>query len=375
MELLSEPNTALDLYGRATLIRDWFAVNGERLKGFVRMEPAPAQEPRVTTDGDPTLEPGPMIDQKHQFATEAIRLAVIRDGVAEEHDIIQRELSEERVTAFTDQVRTAAQGSNPIEESFKRAGAFLLLAHDREELPEERGWNVLEPKAFLAEDSQTGHIYYTPLEGGRWGSDIAFDMTASFCREMDDSPKVVAALNTPENAVSAMDDAIAELGDPEELLLVWAGDWFDVEVNLNRVQPEGYQPQWQLQEPQMSWRIGRYRGHPIVRGPRHGERRLYAVDSRSWGILVRGQFEGDQDISVEISPVSQERAHELLEVNPEYFPDEPDLESKLLKLQASVQIRILIREEFRVRDRFRGRVIHALPELAIPNGAAKEEPE
>ena len=374
MELLTEPSTTLDLKGRATRIRDWFAANGERLKGFVRTEQAPTLEQRATSEADPILQAGPTVDERHEFATETIRLAVIRDGTAEEYDIIQRELSEERVSAFIGQVRATARGSNPIEESFRKAGAFLL-PNNGEQLPEERSWNRLGPKAFLAEDSQTGHFYYTPLEGDQWSRDIAFDMTVSFCREMDDSPKSVAELDTPENVVTAMDDAIAALGHPAELLLVWAGEWFEVEVDLNRQQPKGYQPQWQLQEPQMSWRIGRYQGHPIVRGPRSGERRLYVVDPSSWGILVRGQFEDDQDISIEVNATSQERAYELLEANPDYFPDEPDLESKLRKLQATVQIRILIREEFRVRDRSRGRVIQALPELAIPNGGANVEPE
>ena len=131
-------------------------------------------------------------------------------------------------------------------------------------------------------------------------------------------------LTRPENVLKAIDDMMAEFGDTEELLLMWAGDWFQIEIELNREQPKGYQPQWQLQEPQMSWRIGRYRGHPIVRGSRNGERRFYVVDPSSWGTLVRGQFEGDQDIRVEINTVSEERANELLELNPDYFPDEPD---------------------------------------------------
>ena len=126
----------------------------------------------------------------------------------------------------------------------------------------------------------------------------------------------------------------------------------------------------------MSWRIGRYRGHPIVRGSRNGERRFYIVDPSSWGTLVRGQFEGDQDIRVEINTVSEERANELLELNPDYFPDEPDLESKLRKLQSMVQMRIGIREEFRVSDRSRGRLVRALPEyLSVPNVDAIGEPE
>ena len=93
-------------------------------------------------------------------------------------------------------------------------------------------------------------------------------------------------------------------------------------------------------------------------------------------ILVRRQFEGDQDIRVEINTVSEERANELLDLNPDYFPDEPDLESKLRKLQSMVQMSIGIREEFRVSDRSRGRLVRALPEyLSVPNVDAIGEAE
>ena len=272
MELLPEPSSTLDPERKATQIRDWFAANGDHLKGFVRTERAPTLQPGASSEADPTVDAGTTRDERQQFATETIRLAAIRDDRAEEHDIGQRELSAERVTAFTDQIRAAALGSNPIEESFRKAGAFLLLPTDGDDLPEERGWNRLEPKGYLAEDFQTGHIYYSPMQGDRWGLNVAYDITLMLCREMDDGPKSVAALDTPENVLRALDDTITSLGGPDELLLVWGGDWFEVEIELNRDQPEGYQPQWQLQESQMSWRIGRYRGHPIVRGPRDGER-------------------------------------------------------------------------------------------------------
>ena len=104
-------------------------------------------------------------------------------------------------------------------------------------MPEERGWNRLEPKAFLAEDSQTGHIHYSPMEGDRWGRDIAFDITVMLCREIDDGPESVASLDTPENVLKAIDDMMAEFGDTEELLLMWAGDWFQIEIELKAESP------------------------------------------------------------------------------------------------------------------------------------------
>ena len=211
MELLSEPSTTLDLHRRATQIRDWFAANSDGLKGFVQTEQGPRLEPRATTELSPTLETGPTRDERQQFATDAIGLAVIRDDAAEERDVIQRDINPQRVSAFIDEIRVAAKDSNPIEESFRMAGAFLLLSNYGPNLPDERRWNRLEPKAFLAEDSQTGHIYYSPMEGDRWGRDIASDITVMLCREIDDGPEYVAPLDTPENVLKAIDDMMADV--------------------------------------------------------------------------------------------------------------------------------------------------------------------
>ena len=70
---------------------------------------------------------------------------------------------------------------------------------------------------------------------------------------------------------------------------------------------------------------------------------------------MRAQVEGDQDLLVEVVPISAERAQELLTANPDYFPDDPDQASKLRKLQAHVVITVAARMEFRVTDPFRAR--------------------
>ena len=58
--------------------------------------------------------------------------------------------------------------------------------------------------------------------------------------------------------------------------------------------------------------MGRYRGHPILRETRHDGRCVYIVEPGTWGYFVRAQYEGGQDLRIEIAPVSAERARELL---------------------------------------------------------------
>ena len=94
-------------------------------------------------------------------------------------------------------------------------------------------------------------------------------------------------------------------------------------------------------------------------GPRTGERRVYVVEPGTWGCLARGKFEGDQELRVEVNPVSGERARELLEANPNHFVSEPDEESKLRKLQTCVEMIVAARHEFRGTDPSRARRIIA----------------
>ena len=338
-ELATTRDGTLNLRGTATKVLEWFSQNSERVQHLVQIDP------------ETTME------RRRELALEALRLAVHQDEVAEEYNTIQRNLSPERVSAFIEGIRTEALQANPIEETFHRAGSYLHLPSGSEGMPTERGVNRLEPKAYLAEDSKTGRIYYEPLKGDRWGRDLAYGITLMLCTALDEAPRISVPLNSPRSMLHAVDDVADELACPDELLLVVAGDWFEVEVALNTEKPEGYTPQWQLHEPQMSWRIGRYRGHPIVRGPRDRDRRLYIVDPKTWGLFVRGQFEGGEDVKVEVTSVSAERALELLNSNPDYFSEEPDQESKLRKLQSTVQIQIGIQQEFQVKDPSRARLL------------------
>ena len=101
--------------------------------------------------------------------------------------------------------------------------------------------------------------------------------------------------------------------------------------------------------------MGQYCGHPIIEGPTRGERRVYVCEPRTWGCFVRAQFEGDQDLRIEVLPVSIERAQELLEANPGHIPSESDEESKLRKLQTCVELSVGARVGFHVIDTTRAR--------------------
>ena len=118
---------------------------------------------------------------------------------------------------------------------------------------------------------------------------------------------------------------------------------------------DGYVPAWQIPDADRVAECGRYQGHTFLRGPRNGERRLYVLEPGSWGCFVRAQCEGNQDLHIDVNPISADRARELLNSNPNHFPSEPDHESKLRKLQTYVDVAVYARTEFQVGDPSRAR--------------------
>ena len=112
---------------------------------------------------------------------------------------------------------------------------------------------------------------------------------------------------------------------------------------------------------------GRYRGQLILKGPSDGVRRLYVFEPSTWGCYIRAQFEDGQNVLVEVKPISQERAQELLELNPAHFSDQPDDESKIRKLQTRVEVGVAVRHGFRTTDPSRARKITHGEPLTEPN--------
>ena len=184
---------------------------------------------------------------------------------------------------------------------------------------------------------------------------LADGVLQDLCTALDDAQAMTAPLGSSQEFLRAIDGALDSLQPHGEVMLLLAGDWFDVLSELARQAPDGYQRARQIPEADRCGETGRYLGHPIVRGPHDGDRRLYVVEPGEWGCFVRAQVEGDQDLLVEVDSILPERARELLRAKPDYFPDEPDEASKLRKLQASVRVGAAARTEFRVVDPSRAR--------------------
>ena len=330
MELSSDAMPVIDLQGTANEVLSWFESNADRLLPFVSDQP------------DTTLE------HRREWAAGALRAAVERDEIAQDDRIIASELSPERVAGFNSSVYDTAFAVGSVERLFKECGAFLYLTEHTDPRPEKRGFFDLLSKAFLADMPSSGRTWYEPLKGDQFGRGLASDILARLCEALDEAPELSVPLNSPEELLSAFDDAKAELGNSSELVAVLAGDWMAIEVALHTGKRDGFIPAWQLPDGNRDGEWGQYHGHTLLRGPRDGERRLYLVDPGSWGCFVRAQCEGDQDLSIEIKPISADRAQQLLDENPNHIPDDSDQESKLRKLQTFVELAVCHRIEFRV---------------------------
>ena len=266
--------------------------------------------------------------------------AVATDEAAEENRIITSKLSPEKVAAFKSGVYETALGADSVEGSFERCEAFMYLNGDTDVIPDERGFIELVPKAPFADMPAGGRISYASLEGDQWGRGMANDIVRLFCEALDESPTIVAQLDTPEELFNAFDRAQAALNPVSELVAVLAGDWIDVEVALGTREHQNFVPAWQIPEADRRAEWGEYRGHTFLRGPSDGERRMYLVEPGLWGCFVRTRYGGEQDLRIDIKPVPLERAQELLDTNPNHFPDESAYENKLRKLQTHVELAV-----------------------------------
>ena len=332
MELSSNTMPTFNLHGRAQRTLDWFMNNSELVGAYVRAE----------------LELA--LEQRRELSTEALRSAVRRDEVTEDYEIIGRELSEARVAAVKSEVYDAAFSENSVERLFARAGVSLCLSEDAADAPEELAFRHIVPKAYLTDGSEGALTYYAPLTGDQWGRALSHDVLQRFCEALEGAPDILATLDTPTALLQGIDRAIENLGAPEHVVVVLAGNWFDLQFGLETANSEGYEADWTLPESDRLGEIGRYRGHSILNARDYNGRCVYVVDPAGWGHFVRAKTDGDEDLRVEIRPISIDRARELLTANPDQLADQPDEESKLRKLQTCVEIVIGARTGFRVAD-------------------------
>ncbi len=337
MELSSDTMPTFDLHGRAQRALDWFINNSESIEAYVRAELVP------------TLE------QRREFATESLRSAVRRDGLAEDYEVIGLELNATRVSTLNSEVYAAAFSENSVERLFERAGVSLHLSGDAADAPEERVIMQLVHKGFFTDTPEGALAHYAPLRGEHWGRALSHDALRRFCEALEGAPDMVAPLESPVALLQGIDRAIEDLNASGDVAVVLAGDWFDIQVGLGTENPEGYKEQWMLPESDRMGEIGRYRGYPILSARNYEDRCVYVVELAGWGHFVRAKTDEDQDLRVEIRPISIDRARELLTANPAHFASQPDEESKLRKLQTHVEIVIGDRTGFRVTDTSRAR--------------------
>ena len=340
MELTEDATLTLSLRGNARYILDWFLTHSERLERFVRVTPSANA------------------GQRREFSTEVLRNAVLLDELEADREIINRELSTERVGAFESDVYAGMISSGSVVRLFEQAGAFVRLDSDEADLPEERVIRQLLPKAFFVDSAESDQTYYEPVSRENLGLGLSRGSVHLLIAELEAVPLETAPLDTMDAILRAIDAAVDDLDPQGNVAVVLAGDWQDVMFDPRAEEAEGYDPYWRLTEGDPLVDIGRHHGHPILRGPTTGELRVYVVDPGTWGNFVCAPFEEGQDVRVDVEPVSAGRAQELLRARPDYYySDQPNEESKMRKMQTRVEVIIGVRHGFRVIDPTRARRI------------------
>ena len=339
MELAEDPSPVIDLGGYARQASDWFLANSKQLERFVQDTAALSAR------------------QRRDIATEILRQAVHRDEVEEDNEIIKRELSNERIAAFKSSVRSGAIDHNSIEQIFERAGAFVELDSNKEDAPKESALPILPRKAYFVDAQENDLTSYEPFEGEQLGRGLSLLALDLLCATLESATLMTNRLDSLDDLLRAIDVAVESLAPHDHVAVILAGDWGAIPISPYGQEPEGYEPYWMLTAQDQIDEIARYRGHPILTVPDNSERGLYVVDVNTFGYYERTQSEDGHNVRVDVKPISQERAQELLQLHPSYFSDEPDQKSKLRKLQACVDISVGIRHRFRVADHSRARRI------------------
>ena len=187
---------------------------------------------------------------------------------------------------------------------------FYNLSIDAADAPNEQVVPQLVNKGFLTDTPETAHVDYAPLDGERWGRPLSDVVLRRFYEALEGAPEMLAPLDTPQALLHGIDRAIEDLNGPEHVIVLLAGNWFDLIVGLGIQNLEGYVESWRLPESDRLGEIGRYRGHPIIRAYGHEGRCVYVVEPAGWGHFVRARADGDQDLRVEINQISIDRARE-----------------------------------------------------------------
>ncbi|MXZ89934.1 MAG: hypothetical protein F4W95_00505 [Chloroflexi bacterium] len=341
MERAEDPTLNLNLHGRSQSVLRWFSDNAEDLEPFVR----------------DTLGVSPQ--ERRDSATEILQRAVRADEIQEDLKIISREISDKRIQDCEESVLRGMQMASSVYKMFEQAGASVRLVEGVIDLPE-FGRQQWQGKGFFVDPADGDMMGYATVDGQDWGRSIPKGVIGLLCEELDNSMAMTADLDSVGALCSAVDMAIDDLGTDRDVVIIVAGEW-DYIMLLDASTTAGYESFWQLTDADSMVDVGRYRGYPILRGPADGERRLYVIDLSTWGTMVRVPFEGGEDLLFDVKPVTAEWAQELLASNPDVYPEKPDDESKIRKLQTFVDMKAVIRVGFRNTDPTRARRIVSIP--------------
>ena len=345
IELSADTMPSVELQGKSRQVLDWFRNHARSIDGYVR--------------ADPTLT----LQQRRELAEVALKAAVRSAEIAEDYTIISSEISSGRVSTLRAEVCAAAFSSNSVERLFDGAGAHVDLSADAADAPIEQVIRQWEHKGFFTASPERAHFDYVPLDGRQFGGALANDVLWRFCETLGEATELTASLDTPEELLRAIDRAVDDLSVSEHLVVVLAGNWFHLLVGLRTENLEGFEASWKLPEADRVGEIGHYRGYPILSDEDHQGRCVYVVDLATWGHFLRARTDGDHKLRVEITPISVDRAKELLAANPKHFASEPDEASKLRKLQTHVEMVIGARTGFRVADPARARRISPIGQV------------
>ena len=340
MEMAGDATLDLNLRGNAQYILGWFVRNAEGLEPFL---------------GDTSAVSA---QQRREFAIEILRKAARRDVAEEDFRIISREFSAERISACRGDVHEGMEKFGSSQRMFEQAGALVRLVLG---VVETRQLMVVEwlPKAYFVDPAEGDQIYYGSPDGDRWGRRLADAEVDLLCGDLEKATPMTASLDTTSEFFAAVDAAVDDLDLQGNVGVIVAGDLGDGLLSLYSDEADHYEPYWRLSGADLSAYVGRYRGHPVVRGSKDGERRVYVVDLDTWGTMVRVPLGDGHDVLFDVEPISAERAQQLLDENPNHIPDEPCEETRLRKLQKCVTVKAAVRVRFRGADPARARRIAA----------------
>ena len=336
---LAVDSTALDLHGQASRVFRWFTENVDAV------------------DRHAQLGPEASLQVQREFALEALSAAVRIDEVSAAEEMIRRDLSADRIAAFTADVYAVAFSDNAIERLFDRAGALVSLPHDVDDAPEPRHARQFREKGFFAEEPEDALVRYSDPDVESWATSMVADATRRLIDALAKAPEVQAPLDSPEELLTAMGAALGDLEPEGPVLLLLAGDWSEIVTGLAVRHGDRYQDVWRIPVADRVGDADRLDGHTLVWLPGADHRAFYIVEPGGWGCFVRAQVEGGTDLLVEVEAITPERARELLDADPNLFPDEPDDASKLRKMQTFVSVEVGARTGFRVVDPSRARRI------------------